>query len=110
MSNPSKARGTAFESLVVGYLRANGFPAAERRALAGNTDKGDVAGIPGVVLECKAERSIDLAGSVDEARLEAANDCAPVFAAVVKRRCRSVAEAYVVMTLEQFADMIRDVA
>ena len=49
MSNPSKARGTKAESDVVAYLRRNGFPTAERRALAGGQDKGDVW-IPGLPL------------------------------------------------------------
>lgn len=49
----SKDIGTRFESAVVGYLRPNGFPHAERRALAGSLDKGDVTGVPGVVFECK---------------------------------------------------------
>lgn len=53
MSTKSKAKGTAAEREVVRYLQ-NWWPAAERRALSGNKDKGDVAGIPGVVVEVKA--------------------------------------------------------
>jgi hypothetical protein len=49
----SKAKGTTAEREVVRYL-AQWWPAAERRALSGNKDKGDVAGIPGVVVEIKA--------------------------------------------------------
>jgi len=49
----SKAKGTKAESDVVRYLQ-NWWPAAERRALSGNKDKGDVAGIPGVCIEIKA--------------------------------------------------------
>jgi hypothetical protein len=52
--NTSKAKGTAWESEVVKYLRANGFEQAERRALAGNADKGDILVCPGVIAECKA--------------------------------------------------------
>ena len=53
MVNRSKAKGTTTESLVVGYLRKNGWPYAERRALSGNTDKGDVAGMPALAVEVK---------------------------------------------------------
>lgn len=53
MVNRSKNLGTAAETAVVRYLRANGFPQAERRALAGSYDLGDVTGIPGVVIEVK---------------------------------------------------------
>ncbi|MFC5799098.1 hypothetical protein [Streptomyces formicae] len=49
----SKAKGTAAEREVVRYLK-NWWPDVERRALSGNKDKGDVAGIPGVVVEVKA--------------------------------------------------------
>lgn len=53
MVNKPKAIGTAAETAVVRYLRANGFPQAERRALRGNYDCGDVTGMPGVVVEVK---------------------------------------------------------
>lgn len=49
MTNPSKARGTAAETAVVRYLR-RWWPNVERRALAGNADKGDLTGIPGVTI------------------------------------------------------------
>ncbi len=39
----SKQKGTAAETAVVKYLKANGFPKAERRALQGNLDKGDIS-------------------------------------------------------------------
>lgn len=108
MSNPSKAKGTRFESDVVAYLRANGFPSVERRALAGTADRGDIGGVEGVVFECKATKSIDLAGAVDEAVVEAANDGAdslPV--AIVKRRMRSTSDAYVVVPLWWFVRVLR---
>ncbi len=49
----SKAIGTAAESAVVKVLNANGFPGAERRALHGNTDLGDVLACPGLIFEVK---------------------------------------------------------
>lgn len=53
MANPSKQKGTKCETDTVRYLRANGFPLAERRALAGNADRGDILACPGVIVECK---------------------------------------------------------
>ena len=35
MSNPSKQRGTAWETAVVDYMRKHGFPYAERRVTNG---------------------------------------------------------------------------
>lgn len=45
--------GTRAETAVVNYLRDNGFPYAERRALQGALDKGDITGTPGLVWEVK---------------------------------------------------------
>lgn len=53
VTNRSKAIGTQAESAVVALLRENGWPHAERRALAGQLDLGDVTGCVGLVFECK---------------------------------------------------------
>jgi hypothetical protein len=66
----AKAKGTAAETAVVRFLQANGYPHAERRALAGAQDRGDVAGIPGLVIEVKAAARMELAAWLDEAARE----------------------------------------
>lgn len=53
MVNRAKQKGTAAEGGVVRFLRANGWPYAERRALTGSADQGDVTGCPGLVFEVK---------------------------------------------------------
>jgi predicted lipoprotein len=108
VANPSKAKGTAWESSVVEYLRDHGHPYAERRALTGSADKGNVSGIPGVVVECKNAKTVTLGAYADEVKVETANAGASLGVAVVKRRNRGPADAYVVMSLEQFAAMIAD--
>ena len=108
MANPSKRKGTTWESAVVDYLRSHGQPYAERRALTGSADKGDVSGIPGVMIECKNEKTTTLGAYADEVKVETANAGASLGVAVVKRRTRGPADAYVVMTLEQFAAMLAD--
>lgn len=105
--NPSKRKGTAWESAVVDLLRRSGFPYAERRALSGPNDRGDVSGVPGVVIEAKAEKRIDLAGYMDEVRLEKANANASVGVAVVKRRNHGTERAYVVLELADFLELIQ---
>lgn len=55
---------------MVRFLQANGFPKAERRALAGSQDRGDIAGIPGVVIEVKNAARTELAAWLDEANRE----------------------------------------
>lgn len=63
MANPSKDKGTRFESAVVRYMREqldDGH--IERRALHGTQDKGDVGGIAAhgldVIAECKCHRDV----------------------------------------------------
>lgn len=49
----SKDKGTFAESAVADYLKQHGWPYAERRALAGAVDKGDITGTPGLAWEVK---------------------------------------------------------
>jgi hypothetical protein len=111
MTNRPKQIGTGFETAVVDYLKQHGYPLAERRTLSGTHDRGDVAGVPGWVLECKAEKSIDLAGYMGEVATELGNCTLSTWgAAVVKRRQKSAAEAYFVMPLNQAVALMRHVA
>lgn len=105
MTNPPKAKGTAFETAVVRYLNSRGIP-CERRALQGINDKGDVAGIPGWVLECKNHRSIALASWASEAERERLQASEFYWAVVHKRYRRGTDESYVTIPLSTFADLI----
>jgi predicted lipoprotein len=107
----SKSRrvGTAWESAVVTYLRERGWPYAERRALAGSNDRGDIAGVVGVVIEAKSVARVELAAFLDEAHVEAANDRADMGVVWLKRRGRTSArEGYVVMDGETFTRLLSD--
>lgn len=105
MTNTNKARGTAFETAVVNYLREHGYPDAERRALHGKHDRGDLIGVPWAV-ECKNHSRLDLAGWVAQARAEAVNAGAPVGVVVHKARGRGVADSYVTLTLADFVRLM----
>jgi hypothetical protein len=59
--NRSKDIGTAAETAVVRYLREHGWPGAERRALAGAADLGDITGCPGLVWEIKGGKKAETA-------------------------------------------------
>jgi hypothetical protein len=101
--------GTAWETKVVEFLRANGFPFAERRALAGALDKGDITGIPGVVVEAKREQRTDLSGWLREAHTERDNAGADIGVVWAWRRGKgSAGDAYVVMDGATFARLIRE--
>jgi len=109
MVNPSKRRGTGWESDIVVYLKLHGWRYAERRALNGSQDRGDVAGIPGVVIEAKNVKAITLSAFIDEATHEAKNDGAGIGVAWIKRRGKaSPADGYIVMDGATFVSMLHD--
>jgi hypothetical protein len=94
----SKAKGTAWESAIVQFLRNAGAAQAERRALAGSSDRGDIAGIPGVVIEAKSAARLDLAGWLKEAEAERVNAGADLALVWAKRRGKtSPGAGYVLM-------------
>lgn len=57
----SKAIGTKGENAVVAYLKTHGWPDAERRALGGSLDKGDVINTPNVCFQVKAGQAAERA-------------------------------------------------
>lgn len=108
MSNPSKQRGTAWESALVTYLIDSGWPHCERRALNGNLDKGDIAGIPGVMIEAKNCKALTIPAWIDEAEAEKRNARATVGVVWWKRRGKSdPGKGFVTMTGAQFVELLR---
>lgn len=92
---------------MVTHLRTHGAPHAERRALNGSKDRGDVAGIPGVVIECKSATRLEMAAWLDEAETERANDRADVGVVWIKRRGKtSPGAGFVVMSGDQFLQLL----
>lgn len=73
----SKDIGTVAESAVVAYLRAHGWPSAERRALAGAQDLGDITGTPGIVWEIKGGKAAESAsdGLIEDWLAETVREC-----------------------------------
>jgi Holliday junction resolvase len=109
VANPSKQRGTSWESAIVAYLQGNGWPLAERRALAGGKDRGDVAGVAGVCIEAKATRQLQLAAFMKETLAEQVNSGARVAVCWLKRRGKaSPGDAYVVMTGAQLVELLQE--
>ncbi|MET9126944.1 hypothetical protein [Streptomyces sp. NPDC004528] len=96
MPNPSKAKGTAWESLIVGYLREHHNPDARRNVQMGAKDIGDIDGYYLHATEAKAEKSITLSDYIAQANREAVHAGQPFGCAVVKRRMKGVADGYVV--------------
>ncbi len=74
----SKAKGTAFETALVRYLRENGWE-ADRLTLSGTDDEGDICvredGGFYSIIEAKATRALTPAQFVKEALAERDNYC-----------------------------------
>ncbi|MFD9905609.1 hypothetical protein [Streptomyces sp. NPDC059063] len=105
----SKAKGTAAETAVVRFLRAAGFVQAERRTLSGVQDRGDIAGLPGVVIEVKNCSRVELAAWLAEAERERDNDGASLGVVFHKRRGKAdPRDWFVTMSGLQFAALLRD--
>ncbi len=97
----AKAKGASAEQAVVDWFRTHGRPHVERRRLTGTADKGDLAGIPGCVIEVKNEARIDLPGYLRELAVEMANANADTGVVIVKRRgSTDVGGWYAVLTVE----------
>lgn len=65
MVNKPKRIGTESENGVLGFLLANGFPYAERTALKGGHDTGDITGTPGVCWQVKGGEQAHKASDLD---------------------------------------------
>ncbi len=81
----SKDKGTAAETLVVRHLRSTYWPHAERRALSGKQDKGDITGTPGLAWEVKAAKTLAIPRWLRETQEERLNAQADYATLVLKR-------------------------
>lgn len=107
MSNPQKRKGTEFESQVRDYLITRDIP-AYRPAQTGYKDVGDIHGVSPFIIQCK--RYANLADALrlgtDGALVQRTNAGERFGVAVIKRSRKNVSDAYVVMPLHQFADIL----
>lgn len=104
----SKQKGTGWETAIVRHLTDNGFPHTERRALTGTHDRGDIAGIPGWVIEAKNCQRTELATWLDEAAIEQANDGAEFSAVWHHRRGKAnPADGFVTLTGATFIRLLQ---
>jgi hypothetical protein len=103
-----KQAGDRFERDVVAYLRDHGHVYAERCYGAGRPDdRGDIDGLPGWVIQVKAERRLDIGTALTAAEAQR-RDRLQYAAAICKRRNHPTGDAYVVVSLETFAAIAGD--
>jgi hypothetical protein len=107
VTNRNKAKGSAWERAIVEHLKAAGWPFAERRLAGSTKDRGDIAGVVGVVIEAKNTATARLAEWVKEAEVERQNDGAWLGVVWHKRTGKaSAADGYVTMTGAQFTQLL----
>ena len=105
----SKQKGTAAETAVVRYLQEQGFPYAERRALHGNLDKGDITGCGPIVFEVKDHAKITIPAWLKELEEEVANAKAEAGAVVAKKRgTLKVGEWYAIMPVSALVKLLKE--
>lgn len=107
MSAMSRRKGANAENEVVKYLRANGFPYAERRLTGSDDPYGDITGIPGVVIEVKNHATTDLGTWVNQLNEELHHTGADTGAVIHKRKGKTdVGEWYATMPAHVFAALL----
>lgn len=105
----AKAKGRAFENSIVAYLTRAGWPYTERRRLAGSRDKGDISGIPAIMIEAKAAKSYDLPGWMREVDEQTGHAKASIGVLWMKLVGKSMATAgLVVMRPHTFVRLLRE--
>jgi hypothetical protein len=117
LSNRSKQKGTAFETLIRDHLKEQWSDDIERLPLSGEKDRGDIAnfrvgtGRHLVALELKNRTQISLSQWVREAQEEAENYNAIAGAVVCKRKGKAAAgEQFIVATLSDFLTILKAAA
>ena len=107
MSNPSKAKGTRWESQVRNYLKERGIP-AYRPAQTGFKDSGDIHGVSPFIIQAKDWRDIRAAlnEGVTGAVKQAANAGEDFGVAVIKRARKPVEDGYAVMRLQDWVSVL----
>lgn len=81
-----KQKGTSAETAVVNWITSKGRKHVERRALSGNDDRGDIAGIPAVVIEVKNCVKMELSAWLKELEVEMHNDKADTGVVIHKKK------------------------
>lgn len=84
MVNKPKQIGTKAETAVKKYAQSHGFPDAKRQPLSGSNDIGDIELCPKVIVEVKADKSLDYPRFMRETEAERVNAGAAVGVAVIK--------------------------
>jgi hypothetical protein len=107
VTSPQKRKGSSAELAVAKWLNRLGWVHAERSRAGWTDDRGDIDGMPGVCIEVKNEKRIDLPGYLRELEVEMKNAKAWAGAVIVKRRgSTDPADWYAVMPAKKWAELL----
>ncbi len=107
MTSPQKRKGSAAELAVAKWLRKLGWIHAERSRAGWQDDRGDIDGMPGVCIEVKAEKKIDIPGYLRELEVEIAHAKAWTGTVIIKRRgSTNVDDWYAVMPAKIWGELM----
>jgi hypothetical protein len=107
MTSPQKRKGSSAELAVAKWLNKLGWTQAERSRAGWTDDRGDIDGMPGVCIEVKNEKRIDLPGYLRELAVEMENAKAWTGTVIVKRRgSTDVSDWYAVMPASVWAKLL----
>lgn len=108
MTNPQKNKGSAYERLIVEYLRSEGFT-VERTRAGWSDDRGDIHGIEGFTFECKNHKALALSGWIGELLTECGNAGNDLGAVVHKKRgVAAAADQYATLPLGMLVRLLRE--
>jgi hypothetical protein len=110
VTSANARKGRRAEIAVAEFLATAGFPYAEPTRRSGwADDRGDIDGIPGVVIEVKDHAKHDLSGWLKELANEIANAKADTGVLVVKRRgIGDAGQWYAITPLYEWAALVKE--
>ena len=110
MTSPQKRKGSSAELAVAKWLNKLGWTQAERSRAGWTDDRGDIDGMPGVCIEVKNEKRIDLPGYLRELAVEMENAKAWTGSVIVKRRgSTDVNDWYAVLPALVWAQLLLEI-
>lgn len=107
----ARQKGTLAETALVKFLARHGFPHAERRALHGTDDKGDITGTVGLAWEVKNHKSYHFPQWMKETEIEALNAKADYGILVVKPNrvgVDNVGDWWAVLSVAEVVSLLRE--
>ena len=107
MTSPQKRKGSAAELAVAKWLNRLGWTCAERSRAGWTDDRGDIDGMPGVVIEVKNCKTLSIPAWLRELEVEMKNAKAWTGTLIVKRRgSTDVNDWYAVMPASVWAQLL----